>query len=137
MLKEIFGVAEKANTRPLLIVFAALSLATLQEGAQLLKDPFQWSALMLPIAVFSAFGVVWGGFVVLHRLYAALPDNDIMSWGPVIGCSILAFCLLVSFQYLSTHPQGLSFELLSAPGFVRLLMLYLLAVETIKVRRHY
>jgi hypothetical protein len=57
------------------------------------------------------------------------------SWGPMIGCSILAFCLLVVFSYLSVHPQGVSFAILADPNFIRTSTLLLLAVETIKIQK--
>lgn len=99
-------------------------------------EPISWGfVLLLPVAVAIAYVLVylWGDLVV--RLNAGLKQNDIASWGPLIGCVVLALCLQITFRYLATHPEGVTFPLLAEPGFVQLCSLYLLALETLKIRR--
>jgi hypothetical protein len=135
MLKEILGVVEKTNTRPLLIVFVALALSTFDKKGGPLADPMSWKSLVLPVLVFISYTLVWMWIEFVHRLNDRLADNDIASWGPLVGCSVLAFCIVLTFWYLANHPDHISFSLLGDPGFVRLAALYLLAAETIKIER--
>lgn len=135
MLAEILGAVEKTNTRPLLIAFVALSGMSLA-GSELFHDPISWGfLLLLPVAVAVADVLVflWGDGVT--RLNAGLRENDIASWGPFIGCAVLALCLQITFRYLATHPEGLTFSLVAEPGFIYLCSLYLLALETLKIKR--
>ncbi|MEW9899816.1 hypothetical protein ABWL39_14430, partial [Chitinivorax sp. PXF-14] len=97
MLGNILGVVEKTNTRPLLITFIALSFVTLLNGGALLKNPFSEQAFGIPVAILFAYCVVWYWSSLIHWLNASLSSNDIASFGPLVGCSILAFCLLVTF----------------------------------------
>jgi len=135
MLKELLGVVEKTNTRPLLVTFFALSMATASSNDTLLTNPFSWQLILLPFAVFLAYGLVWGWVYLIHSMNSTLADNGVASWGPMIGSTILAFCLLVTFSYLSSHPQGLMFSLLGESGFIQVCSLFLLAAETIKIHR--
>ena len=135
MLKDILGVVEKVNTRPLLITFLALSMTTFLRAVNLLAEPLSWYAVLLPFFVLLAYGLVWSWISFVHNLNAHLADSDITSWGPIIGCSLLAFCMLIAFSFLSSHPQGISFALLAAPNFIRVCALILLSVETIKISR--
>lgn len=135
MLTEILGVVEKTPPRPLLIVFIALAISTFNRDGGLLANPFSAHALAIPILVSLAYAFVWGWVALVHRLNSSLADNDIASWGPLIGCSVLAFGILVTFKYLSTHPIGLSFALLAEKNFVRVCALFLFAFETIKIKR--
>ena len=111
MLKELLGAVEKPNGRPLLIVLVAISMVVVAPADHtLLTEPLQPALLALPIAVMFAYGLLWIWFSCVHNLNHRLQDNDIGSWGPILGCSVLAGCLLVSFNYLATHPQGLSLD---------------------------
>jgi len=112
MLIELLGVIEKTNTRPLLVSFITLSLATKATNVLV----FGW-----------IFAIIW--------MNSHLRESDVASWGPMIGSILLAFGLLVAFSYLASHPQGLSFSLLGEPGFIYICALFLLAAETVKIRR--
>jgi hypothetical protein len=136
MIKELLGVVERFDTRPLLVTFTALSFATYnRHGALLLVDPFNWYSLCLIFFIFAAYLSIYLWVLSIHNLNFGLKQNDILNWGLLIGCTILAFCILVIFSYLSSHPQGLTFTLLSKPAFIQVCSLFLLALETIKIKR--
>jgi len=135
MLKDVLNVAEKADMRNLLTVFVSLALVTYDKDVTLLENPFTWKLLLVPIVVFMAYTTTFAWRMGIHRLNSGLPENDLASWGPLVGCSLLAVAILFSFSYLATHPGGLSFALLGKPEFVRLCTLYLLALESIKIKR--
>lgn len=135
MLTEVLGVVEKANTRPLLIAMTTLSLLVRATGGAILGDPFTWAlVVILPLGV-MAYVLVIGWIYMIQGMNARLPENDMASWGPIIGSSLLAFCLLLTFSYVSSHPEGLSLSLLGEPDFVYVCTVFLLATETAKIRR--
>lgn len=135
MLAEILGVVEKTNTRPLLISFVALSFISVGTKGKILADPFSLELLLLPASAFLAYGLIFGWIFIVQWLNSGLSDYDLGSWGPLIGSTILAFCLLMVFSYLATHPDGIGFSLLGNPYFLYLCTLFLLAVETTKITR--
>lgn len=136
MLKDILGVIEKTNTRPLLITFLGLTMCTFANGIDILAAPTSWETLVLiPFAIFFSYGLVFAWIFLVIDLNARLREGDLASWGPMIGCSILAYALLIVFAYLSSHPNGLSFSILGQPNFIRVGALFLLAAETIKIGR--
>jgi hypothetical protein len=135
MLSEILGIVEKTNTRPLLLAVGALALSTVNLETSLLTDPLSWRALALPILVVLAYLAVWLWQDLVFRLNSNLSDNDVASWGPLLGCTILAWCLAATLAYFARNPSGPSWALLGEANFVRLLAGYLLAIETIKIKR--
>lgn len=135
MIAEILGVVEKTNTRPLLISFVALSMAAGATSGTILIDPLSWQLMILPIAVFVSYVLIYGWVLLIHKMNSRLADNDIASWGPMIGSALLAFCVLQIFSYLSSHPQGLTFVLLAEPNFIYVLTILLLSAETTKIHR--
>ncbi|GHD81828.1 hypothetical protein ACFSQE_07595 [Vogesella fluminis] len=135
MLTEILGVLEKTNTRPLLIALSTLSFMVRSTDGAILADPFSWDLVALPILGLVAYATVFAWIYMIHRMNLRLSENDIASWGPIVGGSLLAFCLLVAASYFSKNPQGLSFTVLAQPNFIYFCTLTLLAAETTKIRR--
>ncbi|WP_157632235.1 hypothetical protein [Variovorax sp. CF313] len=135
-LKEFLEVLNNVSTRPLLITFCALSMTTWFSNDALRTPTISWDLLFLPILVFSAYVFVWGWMYLVLTLNSRLADNDLFSWGPVIGCTLLALCIRIAFSHLSSHPQGLTFALLGEPNFIHFCTLFLLAAQTLKIRRH-
>ncbi|WP_208457703.1 hypothetical protein [Burkholderia pyrrocinia] len=136
MLKDILGVVEKVNTKPVLIAFIAICMVTVHDdGLKLLVDPISPNLVLVPVAVLISYILVWLWIWRINVMNAGLADNDIASIGVIIGCSILTICILIAFSYLSSHPNGLTFALLGNVDFVRFATLLLLAIETIKIER--
>jgi hypothetical protein len=135
VLTELLGVVVKIKTQPLLVAFITLSAAVLATGGAILADPFSWQLLTIPFFGLFTTALVFGWFFFVHSLNSRLAENDIASWGPMIGSVLLTFCLLVAFSYLAAHPHGLSFALLGEPGFIYFCTLLLLAAETMKISR--
>jgi hypothetical protein len=107
MIKELLGVVERFDTRPLLVTFTALSFATYnRHGALLLVDPFNWYSLCLIFFIFAAYLSIYLWVLSIHNLNFGLKQNDILNWGLLIGCTILAFCILVFiFVITSSRPH--------------------------------
>ncbi|SOZ10605.1 hypothetical protein [Cupriavidus taiwanensis] len=135
MLTELLGVVEKTNTRPLLIAFVALSLLSLSRGANLVANPLSWQTLALPVIVGLSYLLIWFWLALIDRMNSSLSDSDIASFGPLIGCTLLAFCFMLTFSYLAAHGKELDFAILVRREFIHLATLYLLAMETMKIRR--
>lgn len=135
MLTELLGVIEKTNSRPFLVSFVTLSLATEVTNGSILADPFSWQLAVLVVLGFCSYALVFGWIYAIVRMNFALKEGDIANWGPIIGSILLAIGLLITFSYLASHPQGLSFSILGEPSFIYVCTLYLLAAETVKIRR--
>jgi hypothetical protein len=136
MLTEILGVIEKTNTRPLLTAMITISLLIHITEGTILVDPFIPELILLPILGFFADALLYLWIYFIHLMNSRLQENDTASWGPLIGSSLLAFCLLLAFSYLSSHPKDLSLSLLAQPNFIYLCTAFLLATETNKIRRY-
>lgn len=136
-LKEAIDILDKVNTRPLLTAFGGLSLSELLVNETAFPDALSWERmLLLAWCVFFAFALVWGWIYMVMQMNSNLKDNDIVSWGPMLGAILLAGCVRIAFSYLSVHPEGLTFALLGEPNFIYFCTLFLLAAQTLKIRRH-
>ncbi|MHC8379224.1 hypothetical protein ACYZT3_25480 [Pseudomonas sp. MDT1-16] len=135
MFKEILDALGKIGSRSLTSVFIALAISTFAENGGPIADPFSKISLVLPFLVFfsSLLLVCWVDLI--HRFNSRLADHDQASWGPLLGGSLLAFCLTVTFWYVSNVPEPLSLKLFGMPNFIRLFALYLFAIETINIGR--
>lgn len=137
MFKDIFGVVEKVNTRPLLISLIGVCFVTANEdGQQLLRHPISWRLVALPPMVIFAYGLVWVWVWRINCMNSRLSESDIASIGVIVGCCILSVCLVIAFSYLAAHPQGITLAILGDVSFIRFLTLILLAMETIKIERY-
>lgn len=134
MLSEIFSFLEKANTRIFLFIFLGLSMYTFYGDGDSIVDPLSVESLGLILFIPFSFLLVALWVEMIDGLNVRLPENDMMSWGPVIGGIILAFCILTSLSYLSTS-AGITFSLIAKKNFIRLCMLYLLGLDTISISR--
>lgn len=134
MIKEILGAIEKVNSGPLLVTFLGLSLASFCGIYRPFEGVISAQTLGLAALVFVAFLLLIGWVTLVVHLDVGLEDEDPVRPGALIGCILLAFSILITFFYLASHPQGLALSLLGEPGFVRLCTLYLLAIETMKIR---
>ena len=135
MLSEILGVIEKTNSRPFLITLITMSMMVKITSGAILVDPITWDIAILPIFGFISYSLVFGWIYMICHINSLLPENDLASWGPIIGSSLMALCLLIAFSYLSVHPQGLGFSLLGQSSFIYICTLFLLSVETTKIRK--
>lgn len=136
MLKEMLGVVEKTDTYPLLVSFTALSLACVYKSGELLRDPYSIDVAVIIPAVLCGYILIWGWKQLIRSMDSRLSSSDIVHHGPIVGCAILSCCLLVTFSYLSSHSEGLSFSLLGDRRLIWILNMYLLAAETIKIKRY-
>lgn len=136
MLKEMLGVVEKTNTYPLLVSFTALSLACIYNSGELLRNPYSSHLLIMIPAVLCAYILIWGWKQIIRNMDAGLSLSDIVHHGPMVGCAILSCCLIITFSYLSSHSEGLSLSLLGDRRLIWILNMYLLAAETIKIKRY-
>lgn len=136
MLTEILGVLEKTNTRPVLTAFVILSLMIKATDGGLMSNPVSWEMALLLVFGPMAYAMVFYWIIGVTRLNSSLPENDVVSYGPMLGSSLLAVCLIFAFSYLANHPEGLSFSLLGQPNFIYFCTLLLLSAETTKIRRH-
>lgn len=134
MLSEIFSFLEKANTRIFLFIFLGLSMYTFYGDGDSIVNPLSVESLGLILFIPFSFLLVALWVEMIDGLNVRLPENDMMSWGPVIGGIILAFCILTSLSYLSTS-AGITFSLIAKKNFIRLCMLYLLGLDTISISR--
>ncbi|TVT83973.1 hypothetical protein [Pseudomonas sp. H3(2019)] len=135
MLKEFFDALGRVKSRPLLVVFTALAVLTFTPGAGPIRDPFSVASFALPFFVFAADVAVGSWVLFVRKLNSRLADHDHASWGPVLGGTALAFCLCVSFWYVSNFPDPFNLKLFGNVVFVRMLALYLFAIETININR--
>ncbi|TNF78760.1 hypothetical protein FGE05_27960 [Pseudomonas sp. ICMP22404] len=136
MFKDILEALGKVKSRSLTIVFLALALSTFLEEGGTIAHPFSASSLILPILVVVASVVVIAWVQFINRLNSYLADHDHASWGPITGGGILAFCLSVTFWYVSSVPDPINLKLLGTPNFIRMFALYLFAIETINIDRY-
>jgi len=134
MLSEIFSFLEKANTRIFLFIFLGLSMYTFYGDGDSIVNPLSVESLGLILFIPFSFLLVALWVEMIDGLNVRLPEDDMMSWGPVIGGIILAFCILTSLSYLSTS-AGITFSLIAKKNFIRLCMLYLLGLDTISISR--
>jgi len=135
-LKEAFDILDKVNTRPLLTAFCGLSLSELLASWASFPDPLSWGRmLLLAWSVFVAFALVWGWIYLVMSMNSRLKSGDIVSWGPMLGSILLAGCGRIAFSYFSTHPQGLTFALFGEPSFIYFCTFFLLAAQTLNIRR--
>ncbi|WP_339430493.1 hypothetical protein [Pseudomonas sp. EA_65y_Pfl2_P78] len=135
MFKDILDALGKIKSRSLTVVFSALALSTFFEEGGAIAHPFSVSSLMLPLLVMAATVFLLAWVRLINRLNSYLADHDQASWGPLFGGGILAFCLAVTFWYVSSVPDPLNLKLLGAPSFIRMFALYLIAIETINIER--
>ncbi len=135
MVKDFLEALGKVKSRPLLIVFAALAMSTFAPGGGPLKNPFSASSIVLPFLVMFSDVAIISWVLFVRRLNSRLADNDLANWGPILGGSLLSFCLCVILWYMSHVPDPMSFKLLGAEGFVRIFFLFLFSVETININR--
>jgi hypothetical protein len=135
MLSEIFSFLEKANTRTFLFIFLGLSIYTLYGDGDSIVDPLSINSLSLIIIIPFSFLLVALWVEMIDNFNVRLSESDMMSWGPVIGGTILAFCILTTLSYLSTTSTGLTFSLIAKKNFIRLCTLYLLGLDTISISR--
>lgn len=134
MLSEIFSFLEKANTRIFLFIFLGLSMYTLYGDGDSIVDPLSINSLSLIIIIPFSFLLVALWVEMIDNFNVRLSENDMMSWGPVIGGIILAFSILTTLSYLSTS-TGITFSLIAKKNFIRLCTLYLLGLDTISISR--
>lgn len=134
MLSEIFSFLEKANTRIFLFIFLGLSMYTLYGDGDSIVNPLSFNSLSLIIIIPFSFLLVALWVEMIDNLNIRLSENDMMSWGPVIGGIILAFSILTTLSYLSTS-IGITFSLIAKKNFIRLCTLYLLGLDTISISR--
>lgn len=137
MLKDFLDALGKIKSRSLLVVFAALALSTFMPEGGPLKNPFSVGSLTLFFFVIFAEIMVICWMSVVHHLNSRLADHDLASWGPYLGGTVLAFCLCVTFWHVSSTPDPVNLKLLGTEGFIRVFALYLLAIETINIKRHF
>ncbi|MBB3260373.1 putative membrane protein [Paraburkholderia bannensis] len=135
MLAEILGVIEKANSRVLLFIFVGLFFYCFLGDGENIADPLSANGASLIILIVWAYGLTGMWIELVGKMNDSLPENDLASWGPIIGGTILAFCLLITFSYLAKNPQGLTLSILAKKNFLRLCTLYLLGFETVKIDR--
>lgn len=135
MFKEILDALGKIRSRSLTIVFIALAISTFAENGGPIANPFSMISMVLPFLVFFASLLLICWVDLIHRFNSRLADHDQASWGPMLGGSLLAFCLSVTFWYVSNVPEPLSLKLFGTPNFIRLFALYLFAIETINIGR--
>ncbi|QVW21929.1 hypothetical protein KJF94_18805 [Pseudomonas hormoni] len=135
VIKDLLDALGKIKSRHLLIVFAALSISTFAPGGGPIANPFSAISFMLPFLVIAAYVIVISWVLFVHQLNSGLADHDLASWGPVIGGTLLAFCLSVTFWYVSNVPDPINVKLLGTSGFTRMFALYLFAIETININR--
>jgi uncharacterized BrkB/YihY/UPF0761 family membrane protein len=135
MVKDFLDAVGKVKSRPLLIVFAALTISTFTPGGGPLKDPFSAASLALPFFVFFSYVAIVFWVLFVRVLNGRLADHDLANWGTILGGSVLSFCLCITLWYLSHVPDPMSFKILGSEGFVRVFFLFLFSVETINVKR--
>jgi hypothetical protein len=135
VFKDILDALGKIKSRPLLVVFAALAISTFTPGGGPINYPFSAMSLMLPILVMGTYVIIISWVLFVHLLNSKLSDYDLASWGPILGGSLLSFCLCVTLWYVSNVPDPISIKLLGTAGFIRLFALYLFAIETINIKR--
>lgn len=135
MVKDFLDALGKVKSRPLLIVFAALAMSTFAPDGGPLKNPFSASAIVLPFLVMLSYVLIISWVLFINGLNSRLADNDLASWGPMIGGSFLSFCLCVILWYVSHVPDPMSLKLLGTEGFIRIFFLFLFSVETINIGR--
>jgi hypothetical protein len=120
----MFEFLEKPRSQPLLYVFLSISLLTLYKDFDLLANPISWRLLLLPVSVLVSYLLVYWWKSLIWRINSRLSENDIGNWSPLIGCSILALCVLITFSSIANDPGILSFKLMAEPNFFRLSALY-------------
>jgi hypothetical protein len=136
-LKEALDILDKVDTRPLLTAFGGLSLCEVLTSWASFSDPLSsGQMLLLGGCVVVAFALVWIWIKLVMDMNVKLREGDIVSWGPMLGAILLAGCVRIAFSYLSSHPQGLTFALLGEPNFIYFCTLFLLAAQTLKIRRY-
>lgn len=135
MLKDILDALAKVKSRPLLVVFTALAMSTFLTGGGPVKDPFSAETFALPILVLIADVMVIAWVLFVRNLNSRLSEHDHANWGPVLGGTVLAFCISVTFWYVSNFPDPITLKLLGNLGFIRLFALYLFSIETINITR--
>lgn len=135
MIKDFLDALGKVKSRPLLIVFAALAISTFEPGGGPIKDPFSADTLALPFFVMFAYVAIVSWIIFVHGLNSRLADHDLANWGAILGGSTLAFCLCVTFWYVSEVPEPMTLKLLGTAGFIRIFFLYLFSIETINIER--
>lgn len=135
MLKDFLDTIAKIKSRPLLIVFSAIALTTFAPSGGPSTNPFTYESLAIPIVILlSDIAILyWVSFI--RRLNSGLSEYDSASFGPFIGGSILAFCFCITFWYVANSPNPFSIKLLGSADFIRTFSLYLLAIETINIKR--
>lgn len=136
MLKDLLDALGKVKSRPLLNVFAALAISTFAPSGGPIRDPFSGTSFLLPVLVFGASVLIISWVHFVNFLNSRLSDHDLFSWGPYLGGTALAFCLCVSFWYVSNVTAPINLALLGSVEFVRLFALYLFAIETIGIKRY-
>lgn len=135
MIKDFLDALGKVKSRPLLIVFAALAISTFAPEGGPLENPFSAGSLALPFFVMFSYVAIVYWVLFVRGLNSRLTDHDLANWGPILGGSVLSFCLCVTFWYVSHVPDPMSFKLLGSEGFVRIFFLFLFSVETINIER--
>lgn len=135
MIKEILGIVEKNNSRYFLISALAISLLTNIKMHKILSNPLSWHLLVLPIYIFISYILVFLFNALIINLNSKLNDNDIFNWGTLIGCNLLALALIFSISYLGNQKDGLTFSVLLNPNFMRIITIFLLAVEATRIKR--
>lgn len=135
MLDQALSAIKTINTKPALVIFLSLSLLNLNGEGGVVAAPFSTWAIGLPFSVMTAVILVflWGELVL--RLDGRVHPSSIETWGPMLGCTLLAFAVAVAFNYLGSHPDGLKLDLLMKPLFAPFCTLCLLGVESLKMGR--
>lgn len=135
MLDQALSAIKTINAKPALVIFLSLSLLNLDGKGGVIASPFSTLAIFLPFAVMAAVVLVflWGEFVL--RLDGSVHPGSIETWGPMFGCTFIAFAIAIAFNYLATHPDGLTFDLLTKPLFAPFCTLCLLGIESLKMGR--
>ena len=135
MLAEILGIIEKANSRVLLFIFIGLFFYSFLGDDEIVVNPLSSNSAALIIFIPLGYFLTGVWIELVERMNESLPENDMASWGPIIGGIVLAFCFLVTFSYLANTPKELTLSLLVKKNFLRLCALYLLGFETVKIER--
>ncbi|MDN3414542.1 MULTISPECIES: hypothetical protein [unclassified Pseudoalteromonas] len=127
---------EKPSVFMLLVIFGTISLLSLfNESLGLIQNPISLMSVFIPLIVILVYIFLWWWLGLIRRLNDKLPNNDFACFGTLIGCSILTYCVLITFFIIGDNPEILNFNLLIKPSFFQLITLYLFGLSTLKVKR--
>jgi len=134
ILAKILCLNDDSRTTHLAISFLAITLFAISSDFEAMT--VSWKIfVVLPGLTLLAYAAIWLWLNIVHYLNSKLKPNDVASFGPLFGCSLLSICICLTLSYLSTHFYDITPKIFVNTRFLGLCAAYLLAIETIRIPR--